>query len=98
MDVYRQFIHSFVVPSLGNVPIFYQRKPILRVVLPGSVAPTQFHCDADYFHDSNEINFWVPLTRVCCPKRGEAEVQWQRPKAAELDIISFFDTGRATHA
>ena len=61
MDVYQRFITDWVVPQFG-VPLLYQRKPILRCVLPGSVAPTQLHCDADYFHDSNEVNFWVPLT------------------------------------
>ena len=40
MEVYRRFIDGFVVPQMGNVPLLYQRKPILRVVLPGSVAPT----------------------------------------------------------
>ena len=64
MDVYKRFIHEWVVPHVGNVPVLYQRKPILRVVLPGSVAPTQPHCDADYYHDSNELNFWMPLSRV----------------------------------
>ena len=39
--------------------VLYQKKPILRVVLPGSVPPSELHCDADYFHDANEINFWV---------------------------------------
>ena len=27
------------------------------------------HCDADYHHSTNEINFWLPLTcALCCPK------------------------------
>lgn len=64
MEVYRRFIHEWVVPQCGDEPLLYQRKPILRVVMPGSVAPTQMHVDADYFHDANEINFWVPLTSV----------------------------------
>eukprot|EP00966_Prymnesium_polylepis_P315363 7286821-Prymnesium_polylepis.1 len=62
MDVYERFVAQWVVPQLGDTSLLYQRKPILRVVLPGSVAPTQLHCDADYYHDSNELNFWVPLT------------------------------------
>ena len=63
-EVYDRFIADWVVPHVGNVPILYQRKPILRVVLPDSVPPTKPHCDADYYHDSNEINFWMPFTRV----------------------------------
>jgi hypothetical protein len=51
-------------PCRCAAPLLYQRKPILRVVMPGSVPPTKRHCDADYYHDANEINFWVPLTRV----------------------------------
>lgn len=61
---YERFIVEWVAPQLGNEPLLYQRKPILRVVLPGSVAPTQCHCDADYYHDANELNFWVPLSKV----------------------------------
>lgn len=64
MEVYRRFIFEFVMPQMGDVPLLYQRKPILRVVLPGSVPPTQMHCDADYYHDSNEVNWWVPLSHV----------------------------------
>lgn len=64
LDVYHQFVHEYIVPQCGNVPLLYQRKPILRVVLPGSVPPSKLHCDADYYHDSNEVNFWVPFSRV----------------------------------
>ena len=64
LETYQRFVHDWVMPQLGDVALLYQRKPILRVVLPGSVAPTALHCDADYFHDANELNFWVPLTPV----------------------------------
>ena len=58
------FVHEWVLPQFGDGPLLYQRKPILRVVMPGSVAPTALHCDADYFHSENELNFWVPLVAV----------------------------------
>ena len=58
MEVYQKFITDWVMPQFGDEAILYQRKPILRVVLPGSVAPTQLHCDADYYHDANELNYW----------------------------------------
>ena len=64
MDLYRKFVHEWVLPQFGDGPLLYQRKPILRVVMPGSVAPTALHCDADYFHSENELNFWVPLVAV----------------------------------
>jgi hypothetical protein len=64
MELYKSFVEDWVMPQVGNVPILYQRKPILRVVLPGSVRPTAMHCDADYYHSANELNFWVPLSAV----------------------------------
>ena len=64
MELYRKFVHEWVLPQFGDGPLLYQRKPILRVVMPGSVAPTALHCDADYFHSENELNFWVPLVAV----------------------------------
>ena len=39
MELYRKFIHEWVLPQFGDGPLLYQRKPILRVVMPGSVAP-----------------------------------------------------------
>ena len=60
MEIYNRFVREWVQPQLDGVELLYQRKPILRVVLPGSVAPTKMHCDADYFHDTNELNFWSP--------------------------------------
>ena len=47
----------------GDEPLLYQRKPILRVVMPAALRRRRC-VDADYFHDANEINFWVPLTSV----------------------------------
>ena len=63
---YQRFILEWVAPQLGDDggALLYQRKPILRVVLPGSVAPTALHCDAEYYHDPNELNYWVPLSSV----------------------------------
>ena len=61
--LYRRFVHEVIVPQWG-VDLLYQASPVLRVVLPGSVAPCKPHCDADYFHDSNEINYWLPMTKV----------------------------------
>eukprot|EP00966_Prymnesium_polylepis_P189677 4394875-Prymnesium_polylepis.1 len=63
LALYRRFIHEVIVPQWG-VDLLYQATPVLRVVLPGSVAPCKPHCDADYFHDANEINYWLPMSRV----------------------------------
>ena len=61
--LYRRFVHEVILEQWG-VDLLYQASPVLRVVLPGSVAPCKPHCDADYFHDSNEINYWLPMTKV----------------------------------
>lgn len=58
LDIYQRFITDWVVPQIyDGVPLLYQRKPILRVVLPNNigVAPTALHSDADYWHDPNEM-------------------------------------------
>ena len=38
MEVYRRLVLEWVQPQLGGVPLLYQRKPILRVVMPGCPA------------------------------------------------------------
>ena len=84
LEVYRRFVVHWVAPTLGGVPLLYQRKPILRVVLPGSVAPTQMHCDADYYHDSNELNLWVPLSDV-----AGASSLWSESAPGRGDYAAF---------
>ena len=64
LALYRKFVHEWVVPQFGGVELLYQASPVLRVVMPGSVPPCKPHCDADYFHDPNEINYWVALSPV----------------------------------
>ena len=64
-SVYERFIREWVLPQMGGVDLLYQAQPTLRIVLPGSVAPCKPHADADYYHDPNELNFWVSLTHVC---------------------------------
>jgi hypothetical protein len=63
-DAYHTFVREVVLPQFGGCDLLVQSEPVLRCVLPGSVAPCQPHCDADYYHDPSELNFWVPLTPV----------------------------------
>lgn len=84
LKTYSRFVRDWVMPQFGNVPLLYQRKPILRVVLPGSVAPTAMHADADYFHDANELNYWVPLT----PCGGNNSL-WSESKPGAGDFAPF---------
>lgn len=39
----------------------YQAEPSMRVHLAGTRSLGIRHCDADYYHQPNEINFWIPL-------------------------------------
>ena len=84
LAVYHRFVAEWIVPQLGQGALLYQRKPILRVVLPGSVPPTALHCDADYWHDANELNFWVPLTRV-----AGANSLWSETEPGKGDFAPF---------
>ena len=56
-----------VVPSIARdfpqeTSIVYQKRPTFRVCLPNNLAVGGRHCDADYNHPEEEINYWVPLT------------------------------------
>jgi hypothetical protein len=65
LRIYQDFLRDFILPQFHDYGgILYQTVPTLRVVYPGSVAPVKPHKDADYWHDSNEINYWVPLVPV----------------------------------
>jgi hypothetical protein len=55
--VYPQF-------SEYDTEVLYQAEPILRVVFPGSVASAKLHKDSEFWHQCNEVNYWVPLTDV----------------------------------
>ena len=64
--MYRDFVEAVVEHNLGPIVNgdVYQTVPTFRVQLPSNVAVGEFHKDADYGHDTHEINFWVPLTPV----------------------------------
>lgn len=42
----------------------FQAKPTFRVHLPGNIATGGFHRDRDYNHQTQEVNFIVPLTKM----------------------------------
>lgn len=60
---YDALIQQWVLPQFG-CDLLVQSEPVLRLVLPGSVAPCNPHCDADYYHDASELNYWLPLTHA----------------------------------
>ena len=46
----------------GYSALCYQAEPSLRLHLPHAKCGIQLHKDADYFHQPNEINLWLPLS------------------------------------
>ena len=66
LDAYRRFINEVIAPYVGDpAGLVYQAMPTLRVHLPGTGKPLiRKHNDAEYFHQPNEINVWLPLTRT----------------------------------
>jgi hypothetical protein len=72
-DCYLAFLTEVVAPLVadGTQPaegdksptLIYQRDPNFRAHLPGTRhLLVHKHRDADYFHQPNEVNFWIPLT------------------------------------
>jgi len=59
----RHFVQTFVTAALGGrwEQFIYQAEPSLRVHLPHAKPLGMTHCDADYFHQPAEVNFWIPL-------------------------------------
>jgi hypothetical protein len=58
--------HSFVrnvIRHRFDEAILYQCKPTFRVQLPNNLSVGAFHKDSDYSHATEEINFFVPLTK-----------------------------------
>lgn len=74
-ECYQRFLREVVRPTVyaglglhdgsGGCAILYQREPNFRCHLPhtGHLLVHK-HCDADYHHQQNEINFWLPVTRA----------------------------------
>ena len=63
-----QYVREVCAPMLGAGPddLVYQRSPTLRVSVPGihDKAMGRPHRDYDYFHQTGEVNFWMPCTEV----------------------------------
>tara|TARA_B100001248_G_scaffold250487_1_gene224629 strand:+ start:25368 stop:26078 length:711 start_codon:yes stop_codon:yes gene_type:complete len=63
MKIYRSLIND-LKDNLFKDEIVYQKKPTIRVHLPGNVSTGTYHRDSDYGHSIEEINFWLPLVNV----------------------------------
>ena len=56
----------------------------MRVIYPSEKPMTAKHADADFYHDQNEVNFWVPLTRAY----GNNSLYWEsEPGKADYDAF-----------
>lgn len=60
---FKQFVVDEIKP-LFDEPIIYQKKPTFRIHLRNNVAVGAFHRDRDYNHFTDEVNFFVPLTKA----------------------------------
>jgi ectoine hydroxylase-related dioxygenase (phytanoyl-CoA dioxygenase family) len=60
-NLYDKFIHEYI-KSIFEEEIIYQKYPTFRIHYPNNIAVFEFHKDKDYNHNSNEINFFLPLT------------------------------------
>jgi len=59
--LYDKFIHEYIKFQFEE-EIIYQKYPTFRIHYPKNIAVFEFHKDKDYNHNSNEINFFLPLT------------------------------------
>jgi hypothetical protein len=66
LATYTAFLENVVAPHVADPQgLVYQAMPTMRCHLPGTGKPLiRRHCDAEYFHQPNEINLWMPLTRT----------------------------------
>lgn len=63
-DLYRNFVAEAVKLTFPKDTCYFQRNPTIRVQFPKVNTSSIKHRDADFGHPLNEINFWVPLTKI----------------------------------
>ena len=90
-SAYIAFLREVVLPTLPHDPqgYLYQKEPNLRCHLPGTGRQLVLrHCDADYFHQPHELNYWLP----CTPAYGSNSLWVESApgradyRAMELDV------------
>ena len=86
----REFIREEVCPALGVKRVAYQRKPTFRVHLAGAPAQGMPHADGLHPHNRqpNEVNMWVPLTRVGAWCRCETQTGRETERGQALEHSS----------
>ena len=82
--MFRAFVEGEVARHFGE-PVVYQADPTLRVHIAGTGRALGVpHCDADYFHQPAELNYWLPLT-VC----WGANTLWCETRRGAADYAPF---------
>ena len=61
LKTYKDFVYH-LSSKIFKEELVYQRRPTLRIQLPGNKAVGGFHKDREYNHPIEEINIWVPVT------------------------------------
>lgn len=61
---YKDFIQNLIHPLVNKCDLLYQTRPTFRVHLIGNKSVGGVHRDADYNHNTHEINVFVPLTQA----------------------------------
>jgi hypothetical protein len=66
LSIYKSYVRECIFPQFSDygTDVLYQAEPILRVVFPESVPSAKLHTDSEFWHQCNEVNYWVPLTDV----------------------------------
>jgi hypothetical protein len=69
LATYQRFVR-FIQDEIIGEPVVYQRLPSLRIQYPDRTSYGVMHTDREYNHPPEEINIWVPITKV----RGTASM------------------------
>lgn len=77
--MYYPFLREHILP-LFDADLCVQAVPTFRVARPDGLAVAEFHTDAEYAHQAETVNFWVPLTTA----RGTAAV-WMETQPGSGD-------------
>ena len=85
LGTYEHFVSEVIAPLLGCPHgLVYQAVPVFRVFMPGHLGVGPRHTDSSYHEQSNELNFWVPLSAA----HGANSLQLEsRPGAADFEPI-----------
>ena len=99
-QLYKKFIRKEVSEQMGK-DIVYQKYPTFRIHLPQNLGVGGWHKDRDYNHGTNEVNFWLPVTKtwgtntIWC--ESEEDKGDFKPINLEYGQFLIFDGANLTH-